>query len=170
MVSPVIGNTSSRAVTDLFIHDTPGEKPSVRLLTSKAGGTSKNPAIAAKTKGCAFVEFKTSAAVQAALHLHQSMFISSKSSAKRKINVELTAGGGGNSDNRKQKLAGLKERLQKQREKHKTEADIAREQKEEQDKATRAEWQKNEAANKAAAARSKRPPKFISGANSTKLG
>lgn len=84
--------------------------------------------------------------------------------------MELTAGGGGNSDTRKQKLAALKERLEKQREKHKTEADIAREEKEEQDKATRAEWKRNEAANKEQAKKAKRPPKFISGANSTKLG
>lgn len=146
-----------------------GEKPSVRLLTSKTGGTSKNPAIAAKTKGCAFVEFKSSAAVQSALHLHQSMFVSSASSAKRKINVELTAGGGGNSDTRKQKLAALKERLEKQRENHKTEADIAREEKEEQDKATRAEWKRNEAAQEKAK-KANRAPKFISGSNSTKLG
>lgn len=160
--------TFAATLSDCHSLSSTGEKPSVRLLTSKAGGTSKNPAIAAKTKGCAFVEFKTSAAVQQALHLHQSVFLSSRSSAKRKINVELTAGGGGNSDSRKQKLAALKERLQKQREKHKTEADIAREKKEEQDKATRAEWLKNEAAQKAK--RDKRPPKFMSGANATRLG
>lgn len=97
------------------------------------------------------------------------MFISSKSSAKRKINVELTAGGGGNSDNRKQKLSALKERLEAQREKHKTEADIAKEEKEAQDKATRAEWKRNEVAQEKAK-QAKRPPKFMSGANSTKLG
>lgn len=97
------------------------------------------------------------------------MFVSSASSAKRKINVELTAGGGGNSDTRKQKLAALKERLEKQRENHKTEADIAREEKEEQDKATRAEWKRNEAAQEKAK-KANRAPKFISGSNSTKLG
>jgi nucleolar protein 6 len=139
-------------------------------MTPRNAGQSKNPAIAVKSKGCAFVEFKTSAAVQSALHLHQSTFVSSMSSAKRKINVELTAGGGGNSDTRKQKLSALKERLEKQREKHKTEADIAKEKKEEEQKAVRAEWAKNEAANAKAAKKTKKPPRFISGANSTKLG
>lgn len=137
-----------------------------------------NPNFVAKSKGCAFVEFKTSAAIQAALHLHQSVFISSKSSAKRKINVELTAGGGGNSETRKKKLGELKERLDKQREKHKTEADVAKAKKEEDQKAVREEWKKNEQQNKTQvgrvdgqpAAKKKRAPKFVSGANSTRLG
>ncbi|THH18546.1 hypothetical protein EW146_g2454 [Bondarzewia mesenterica] len=72
--------------------------PVVRLLTSKqtrAGTT------VAKSKGCAFLEFTNKSSLQQALKLHHSTLDS------RKINVELTAGGGGKSENR---LAKLKER------------------------------------------------------------
>lgn len=49
-------------------------------------------------KGCAFVEYKTSAAMLNALLYHHTTFES------RKINVEMTVGGGGNSSKRKKKI------------------------------------------------------------------
>ncbi|GAA5927396.1 Nop6p [Sporobolomyces koalae] len=86
-----------------------GETPQVRLLTPKPSpdSTSKAPA----SKGCAFVQFTTSQALQAALRLHHSML------DNRKINVELTAGGGGNSEARKAKILIQREKLEKEREK-----------------------------------------------------
>ncbi|GAA6019069.1 hypothetical protein JCM11491_002505 [Sporobolomyces phaffii] len=90
-----------------------GETPQVRLLTPKApppsasGSSSAVPA----SKGCAFVQFATSTALQSALRLHHSTL------ENRKINVELTAGGGGNSDARKTKIVAQREKLDKEREK-----------------------------------------------------
>ena len=78
----------------------PDPPPTVRLLTPKVttrpGAESKS-----KSKGCAFLEFSARQALQAALRLHQSELDG------RRINVELTAGGGGKSDAR---LAKVKER------------------------------------------------------------
>lgn len=54
-----------------------------------------------KSKGCAFVEFSHRNALQQGLKLHQSEL------EGRRINVELTVGGGGKSDTR---LGKLKER------------------------------------------------------------
>jgi len=69
--------------------------PDIRLLTPKAlpGKTATT-----KSKGCAFLEFSTHAALQQGLKLHHSELDS------RKINVELTAGGGGKSDKRLEKV------------------------------------------------------------------
>lgn len=111
----------------------------MRLLTPKTA----DPEKASKSKGCAFVEFQTGAALQAALHLHQSLFTSSGTSTKRKINVELTAGGGGNSEARRGKLQQTKERLEKQRENRKTVLDKEKEAKEEEKRKVREEWKKN---------------------------
>ncbi|KAH9964225.1 hypothetical protein BC827DRAFT_1266018 [Russula dissimulans] len=72
--------------------------PTVRLLTPKAP---RAGATISKSKGCAFLEFSTRPALQAALRLHQSEL------EGRRINVELTAGGGGKGDAR---LAKVKER------------------------------------------------------------
>lgn len=85
----------------------PGEVPTVRLLTPKPSPT----ATVAKSKGCAFLEFQLPIALQAALRLHESDL------AGRKINVELTAGGGGNSAARKAKLDESRKRLLTEREK-----------------------------------------------------
>jgi len=63
----------------------------------------------AKSKGCAFLEFKTKAALQQALKLHQSMLDG------RMINVELTAGGGGKSQARLQKVKERNKALLNQR-------------------------------------------------------
>lgn len=81
--------------------------PIVRLLTPKASPLST----VAKTKGCAFLEFKLSTSLQAALRQHDSEF------SGRKINVELSAGGGGNSDKRKKKIEENRKRLAGEREK-----------------------------------------------------
>jgi nucleolar protein 6 len=69
--------------------------PAVRLISLK-GST--------KSKGCAFVEFSHSSALQQGLKLHHTIL------EGRKINVELTAGGGGRG----------KERLKKLRERNRT--------------------------------------------------
>lgn len=89
-----------------------GEVPTVRLLTPKANSSSsssgdKPPA----SKGCAFLEFTTTTGLQTALRLHQS------SLSGRKINVELTAGGGGNSESRKAKIEAQRKKLNEEREK-----------------------------------------------------
>ncbi|KAI5121137.1 hypothetical protein M0805_007135 [Coniferiporia weirii] len=65
--------------------------PQVRLLTPKSSSASKS-------KGCAFLEFSHRNALQQALKLHQSELDG------RRINVELTAGGGGKSEKRIDKL------------------------------------------------------------------
>ncbi|KWU47328.1 hypothetical protein RHOSPDRAFT_30746 [Rhodotorula sp. JG-1b] len=84
-----------------------GEVPTVRLLTPKATSGDKPPA----SKGCAFIEFTTTSALQTALRLHQS------SLSGRKINVELTAGGGGNSEARRAKIEAQRKKLNDEREK-----------------------------------------------------
>lgn len=65
--------------------------PTVRLLTPKPSSSTRP---ANKSKGCAFLEFSHRNALQQALKLHQSEL------EGRMINVELTAGGGGKSENR----------------------------------------------------------------------
>lgn len=152
-----------------------GESPNVRLLTPKNPNHGKAPSAdaIAKSKGCAFVEFKTSTALQAALHLHHSFFKASGTSSKRKINVELTAGGGGNSKQRSQKLADNRDRLEKQREKHRTEAEVEKIQKDEEKKKAAAERRAQEELEPALKKQRKqvqKKPWLLSGANSVKLG
>ncbi|KAH9821117.1 hypothetical protein DFH28DRAFT_579835 [Melampsora americana] len=97
------------------------EEPEVRLMTHKSSNQpSEKPNHL--TKGCGFVEFKTSAALQKALRLHHTPMSSESTGEEnqkksRKINIELTAGGGGRSENRLKKIKDSKERLDKQREK-----------------------------------------------------
>lgn len=104
-----------------------GEVPSVRLLTKKADPNalanlpaSKRKSIAKgkaqdptkpQSKGCAFVEFKSSEALRKALKFHHTML------EGRKINVELTAGGGGKSENRQEKIKAKNAGLEKERQK-----------------------------------------------------
>ncbi|KAF8913060.1 hypothetical protein CPB84DRAFT_1742458 [Gymnopilus junonius] len=83
--------------------------PTVRLLTPKSKGTTgsvqKN-----KSKGCAFLEFTHRNALQQGLKLHQSTLDG------RMINVELTAGGGGKSESRLEKVRQRNKALLGQRE------------------------------------------------------
>jgi nucleolar protein 6 len=82
--------------------------PSIRLLTPKAKpGAPVNKAI--KSKGCAFLEFSQKNSLQQGLRLHHSVLDG------RQINVELTAGGGGNSTTRLTKLKERNKELHGQR-------------------------------------------------------
>ncbi|KAF8519222.1 hypothetical protein BU17DRAFT_47909 [Hysterangium stoloniferum] len=85
--------TSLEAIQEHFSKCYP--PPQVRLLTPKpkAPGTSN-----ARSKGCAFLEFTHRNALQQGLKLHGSTL------DDRRINVELTAGGGGKSDKRLKKV------------------------------------------------------------------
>ena len=78
----------------------------MRLLTPKV---TRVGATVAKSKGCAFLEFSTGPALQAALRLHQSELDG------RRINVELTAGGGGKGDGRLAKVKARNKQLMAQR-------------------------------------------------------
>jgi len=97
--------TSLAAITKHFSACDP--PPTIRLLTPRS--------TAGKSKGCAFLEFTHRNALQQALKLHQSDL------EGRMINVELTAGGGGKSEKRlekvkqrnKQLLGQRKERVEK---------------------------------------------------------
>ncbi|KAJ7109979.1 hypothetical protein C8R44DRAFT_743305 [Mycena epipterygia] len=82
--------------------------PTVRLRSPKA--TPGKPVN--KSKGCAFVEFSHRNALQQGLKLHQSEL------EGRKINVELTVGGGGKSDTRLNKLKERNKGLFDQRKDH----------------------------------------------------
>ncbi|KAG9064879.1 hypothetical protein KI688_003141 [Linnemannia hyalina] len=80
-----------------------GKISSVRIQTDKATG---------KGKGFAFMEFPEPESMQKALYFHKTLF------NKRPINVELTAGGGGNkSATRKKKIADKNEALNEERRK-----------------------------------------------------
>lgn len=106
-----VSSSTSAACTPLANSREPplaGETPAVRLLTPKpTPGSTAAP----KSKGCAFVEFTLATALQAALRLHEGEFLG------RKINVELTAGGGGNSAGRKDKIDAKRKALTEEREK-----------------------------------------------------
>jgi nucleolar protein 6 len=95
VVSIIIGNTDHKSNLPT---DPP---PTIRLLTSKRknlDGSSKSGSSTEKSKGCAFLEFSKASGLQTALRLHHSELDG------RKINVELSAGGGGKSDGRMKKL------------------------------------------------------------------
>ncbi|BGP31387.1 hypothetical protein JCM10296v2_003151 [Rhodotorula toruloides] len=86
-----------------------GEVPTIRLLTPK--NASLDSTSKPTSKGCAFLEFTSATALQSALRLHHSTLSS------RKINVELTAGGGGNSATRRAKIEEQRKKLNTEREK-----------------------------------------------------
>ena len=71
--------------------------PTVRQLTKRVQRSSATET-KEKSKGCAFLEFREASGLQSALRLHHSVLDG------RKINVELSAGGGGNSASRVKKL------------------------------------------------------------------
>ncbi|KAL0071780.1 hypothetical protein AAF712_000702 [Marasmius tenuissimus] len=94
--------TSQESITSHFNACDP--PPTIRLLTPKTASEKST-----KSKGCAFLEFETKAALQQALKLHHSKLDG------RTINVELTAGGGGNSETRLKKLRERNKKLHGQR-------------------------------------------------------
>ena len=84
----------------------PDPPPKIRLLTPKPSAPGKPTA---KSKGCAFLEFSHRNALQQALKLHQSEI------EGRRINVELTAGGGGKGESRLTKVKERNKELDSQR-------------------------------------------------------
>ncbi|GBE77791.1 hypothetical protein SCP_0106730 [Sparassis crispa] len=82
--------------------------PTVRLMQPKPSAATKPTA---KSKGFAFLEFSHRNALQQGLKLHQSEL------EGRMINVELTAGGGGRSEGRLEKLKQRNRELHEQRRK-----------------------------------------------------
>lgn len=80
----------------------------MRILTAKPSPTATAIALS-KTKGCAFIEFTSPLALQAALRLHEEEL------KGRKLNIELTAGGGGKSAGRTAKLEGKRQTLTDER-------------------------------------------------------
>lgn len=96
--------TTRESVAEHF-KEAAGHIPSVRLLTEKPTG-SQPP----KSRGIAFLELLSSEEMQKCLKLHHSILNG------RRINVELTAGGGGKSAARKGKIAERNERVGVQRE------------------------------------------------------
>jgi hypothetical protein len=87
----------------------PDPPPTVRLLTPKVTRAGATTVAKSKSKGCAFLEFTTRPALQVALRLHQSELDG------RRINVELTAGGGGKSNARLEKVKARNKLLAAQR-------------------------------------------------------
>ena len=75
----------------------PDPPPVVRQLTKRVQNLSAT-ATKEKSRGCAFLEFSKASGLQSALRLHHSVLDG------RKINVELSAGGGGNTASRVKKL------------------------------------------------------------------
>ena len=71
--------------------------PVVRQLTKRVLNSSAT-ATRERSRGCAFLEFHKASGLQSALRLHHSVLDG------RKINVELSAGGGGNTAGRVKKL------------------------------------------------------------------
>lgn len=121
-----VGNMSFKSTTDeIQAHFAShcGEKPTVRLLTTKSDpnklSKSKQKSIAkgkasdttVQSRGCGFVEFQTAQGLQKALGLHHMLF------GGRQINVELTAGGGGNSEVRSAKIKEKNKTLNEERKK-----------------------------------------------------
>ncbi|KDQ17783.1 hypothetical protein BOTBODRAFT_172204 [Botryobasidium botryosum FD-172 SS1] len=104
-----VGNLSYRTTTESILsHFSPcPSPPTVRLLTSRSKGPTG--ATTEKTKGCAFLEFSEGKSLQAALKLHHSEL------EGRRINVELTAGGGGKGEKRKDKLRKRNHTLEEER-------------------------------------------------------
>ncbi|KAI0756756.1 hypothetical protein C8Q80DRAFT_1264775 [Daedaleopsis nitida] len=114
--------TSKEAVEKHFAKCDP--PPTVRLMTPKPSAKSRPTA---KSKGFAFVEFTHTNALQQGLKLHQTEL------EGRKINVELTAGGGGKSEARLEKVKKRNRDLHEQRKTHLTKRSSAKKNKGEGD-------------------------------------
>ncbi|KAK6614668.1 RNA-binding protein [Botrytis cinerea] len=111
-----IGNLPFTATTASIKNHFAAVKPaSVRHLTEKG-----NPS---KSRGCAFLEFEGYDHMKTCLkQFHQSTF-NDGISAPRKLNVELTAGGGGNTKDRRSKIKEKNVKLNEQRVRQAQEAD-----------------------------------------------
>ncbi|KAB8290515.1 hypothetical protein EYC80_010944 [Monilinia laxa] len=103
-----VGNLPFTATTASIKNHFAAVKPaSVRHLTEKGNPT--------KSRGCAFLEFEGYDHMKTCLkQFHQTTF-NDGLSAPRKVNVELTAGGGGNTKDRRSKIKGKNEKLNEQR-------------------------------------------------------
>ncbi|ESZ89462.1 hypothetical protein SBOR_10153 [Sclerotinia borealis F-4128] len=112
----LLGNLPFTATTATIKNHFAAVKPaSVRHLTEKDNPT--------KSRGCAFLEFEGYDRMKTCLkQFHQSTF-NDGISAPRKVNVELTAGGGGNTKDRRSKIKGKNEKLNEQRVRQAQEAD-----------------------------------------------
>lgn len=84
------------------------DPPSIRLLTPKPNASRPNIPVS-KSKGCAFLEFFSSKSLQHALTLHHSVL------DERTINVELTSGGGGSGEKRRETLKARNKALDEER-------------------------------------------------------
>ncbi|TGO50336.1 hypothetical protein BCON_0186g00290 [Botryotinia convoluta] len=111
-----IGNLPFTATTASIKNHFAAVKPaSVRHLTEKGNPT--------KSRGCAFLEFEGYDHMKTCLkQFHQSTF-NDGISAPRKLNVELTAGGGGNTKDRRSKIKEKNVKLNEQRVRQAQEAD-----------------------------------------------
>ena len=177
-----VGNMSYDVTADdlaKHLSDTCGEMPRVRLLTKKgdpsaleklsnskkksiAKGKAQDPS-APVSKGCAFVEFSNAASLQKALRFHHTIF------RGRQINVELTAGGGGKSERRKEKIKAKNADLDKERRKIfekyvKPEAEAHKRKQSERSE------QAPDQSKPDGTTRPAKQPKFASGANAVRLG
>ncbi len=107
MISFLTGNLPYTATVDsVTAHFSKVSPTSVRLMTDKATG---------KPKGFAFIEFDHYDRMKTCLQLYHHSSFDDGIAQARKINVELTAGGGGKSEARKEKLQVKNERLSEQR-------------------------------------------------------
>ncbi|TVY28816.1 putative RNA-binding protein [Lachnellula hyalina] len=103
-----IGNLPFSATKESLQKHFASVKPkSIRLLTKKEKPT--------ESKGCAFVEFDGYDHMKTCLKLFHHSIFDDGVSPSRKINVELTAGGGGNTQERRQKIEGKNQKLNEQR-------------------------------------------------------
>ncbi|TGO40957.1 hypothetical protein BHYA_0029g00670 [Botrytis hyacinthi] len=111
-----IGNLPFTATTASIKNHFAAVKPaSIRHLTEKGNPT--------KSRGCAFLEFEGYDHMKTCLkQFHQSTF-NDGISAPRKLNVELTAGGGGNTKDRRSKIKEKNVKLNEQRVRQAQEAD-----------------------------------------------
>lgn len=82
---------------------------SASKLKSIEKGKAADPRKKEVSKGCAFLEFKKTDSVQKALRFHHTLF------EGRVINVELTAGGGGKGENRREKIEKKNKALDEER-------------------------------------------------------
>ncbi|KAF2675159.1 hypothetical protein BT63DRAFT_420382 [Microthyrium microscopicum] len=105
-----IGNLPYTATKeDVSKHFASVRPDAVRLMTHKDTG---------KSKGFAFIEFEAYDRMKTCLKLyHHSNFEDGKGEARR-INVELTAGGGGNTDARKNKILEKNDKLRDERQRN----------------------------------------------------